>query len=75
MIGLSKPLSLYIDTFGTNKISEEKIYQIVENNFDFSPQNIIDELDLLRPIYKPTACYGHFGRSEFPWEKIIPLKI
>lgn len=75
MIGLSKPLSLYIDTFGTNKISEEKIYKIVENNFDFSPQNIIDELDLLRPIYKPTACYGHFGRSEFPWEKIIPLKI
>lgn len=74
-IGLSKPLSLYIDTFGTNKISEEKIYKIVENNFDFSPQNIIDELDLLRPIYKPTACYGHFGRSEFPWEKIIPLKI
>lgn len=75
MIGLSKPLSLYIDTFGTNKISEEKIYKIVENNFDFSPQNIIDELDLLRPIYKPTACYGHFGRSVFPWEKIIPLKI
>lgn len=75
MIGLSKPLSLYIDAFGTNKISEEKIYKIVENNFDFSPQNIIDELDLLRPIYKPTACYGHFGRSEFPWEKIIPLKI
>ena len=75
MIGLSKPLSLYIDTFGTNKISEKKIYKIVENNFDFSPQNIIDELDLLRPIYKPTACYGHFGRSEFPWEKIIPLKI
>lgn len=68
-------MSLYIDTFGTNKISEEKIYKIVENNFDFSPQNIIDELDLLRPIYKPTACYGHFGRSEFPWEKIIPLKI
>ena len=68
-------MSLYIDNFGTNKISEEKIYKIVENNFDFSPQNIIDELDLLRPIYKPTACYGHFGRSEFPWEKIIPLKI
>ena len=75
MIGLSKPLSLYIDTFGTNKISEEKIYKIVENNFDFSPQNISDELDLLSPNYKPTACYGHFGRSEFPWEKIIPLKI
>lgn len=74
-IGLSEPVSLYIDTFGTNKIDENKIDEIVKNNFNFSPQNIIDELDLLRPIYKQTACYGHFGRNEFPWERIIQLKI
>lgn len=74
-IGLSEPVSLYIDTFRTNKIDENKIDEIVKNNFNFSPQNIIDELDLLRPIYKQTACYGHFGRNEFPWERIIQLKI
>ena len=47
-----------------------KIYDFVIENFDFSPENIIKELDLLRPIYKNTACYGHFGRNEFSWEKI-----
>lgn len=70
-IGLAKPLSLYIDTFGTEKTSIDKIYEFVETNFDFSPANIIKELDLLKPIYQATACYGHFGRNEFPWEKII----
>jgi len=69
-IGMSDPLKLNIETFGTNKIPSEKIYKYAEDNFDFSPSNIIDELDLLRPIYKKTACYGHFGRDEFPWEKI-----
>jgi len=68
-IGLSYPISIYIDTFGTEKIELSKIYDIVKNNFNFSPANIIKELDLLKPIYKQTACFGHFGRNIFPWEK------
>lgn len=74
-IGIAKPISLYIDCFGTEKIDLDKIYEIVENNFDFSVGNIINELDLLRPIYKQTACYGHFGRKGFPWENVKELKI
>ncbi len=73
-IGLSKPVSMYIEAFGTEKVDLEKIYEYVNNNFNFSPANIIKELDLLKPIYKKTACYGHFGRDEFSWEKIKPLK-
>ena len=69
-IGLSKPISMYIDTFNTELIPLKKIYDYVEKNFNFSPSNIIKELDLLKPIYKETACYGHFGRNEFSWEKI-----
>ncbi|MCL2755624.1 MAG: methionine adenosyltransferase [Firmicutes bacterium] len=69
-IGLSDPLKLNIETFGTHKVPAEKIYQYVEQNFDFSPSNIIRELDLLKPIYKQTACFGHFGREGFPWEFI-----
>lgn len=71
-IGQSKPISLYIDTKGTNKVEMEKIYQYVNDNFDFSVQNIIDELDLLRPIYYDLACYGQFGRKDLDltWEKI-----
>lgn len=74
-IGLPKPLSIMIDTFQTNKISEEEILKIINDNFDFSVANIIKELDLKRPIYAQTAAYGHFGRDEFPWEKIKELKI
>ncbi|MCI6271522.1 MAG: methionine adenosyltransferase [Erysipelotrichaceae bacterium] len=73
-IGMAKPLSIMIDTFNTNKISDEKILEIIENNFDFSVYNIIKELDLKKPIYAKTASYGHFGREEFPWEKIKTLK-
>lgn len=69
-IGLAKPLSLYIDTFGTNLTTIDNIYKYVNDNFDFSPSNIIKELDLLKPIYKQTACFGHFGRDQFAWEKI-----
>lgn len=69
-IGLEMPLSVSIDTFGTEKTPLENIYKYVSENFDFSPDNIIKELDLLKPIYQKTACYGHFGREEFPWEKI-----
>ncbi len=69
-IGLTKPIAIDIDTFNTQKLPIEEIYKYVEENFDFSPANIIKELDLLKPIYKQTACYGHFGRDEFSWEKL-----
>ncbi len=69
-IGLSKPLSINIETFNTEKKPLKEIFDYVNKNFDFSPANIIRELDLLKPIYKQTACYGHFGRNEFSWEKI-----
>ena len=69
-IGLEEPLSIKIDCFGTEHTTLQKIYKYAERNFDFSPDNIIKELDLLKPIYKRTACYGHFGRPEFSWEQI-----
>lgn len=69
-IGLSKPIAINIDTFNTEKRPLKEIYKYVEDNFDFSPANIIKELDLLKPIFKNTACYGHFGRNEFTWEQI-----
>ncbi len=69
-IGIAEPVSLYVDAFGTNKVPMEEILDYVNKNFSFRLSNIIKELDLLRPIYKQTACFGHFGRNEFPWEKI-----
>lgn len=71
----NQPISIFIDTFGTSKIDEKELYSIVSNNFNFSVQNIIDELNLLRPIYSKTSCYGHFGRNIFPWENIKQLNI
>jgi len=70
-IGVAKPVSVLVNTFGTNKIPEEKIVELVENTFDFRPKAIIDQLNLRRPIYKKTAAYGHFGRDDpdFTWEK------
>jgi S-adenosylmethionine synthetase len=70
-IGVAKPLSIMIDTFDTNKIEESKIEELVEKHFDMRPKMIINRLDLLRPIYKKTASYGHFGREDpdFTWEK------
>ncbi len=70
-IGVAEPVSLYVNTFGTSKISEEKIVKLVRENFDMKPSGIISTLDLKRPIYKKTAAYGHFGRNEpeFNWEK------
>ncbi len=73
-IGLPGPISVHIETFGTEKVAKEEIVKVVENNFDFTVKNIIKELDLLRPIYKNTACFGHFGRNEFPWEQIKNIK-
>lgn len=70
-IGVADPVSLMVDTFGTGKISPDRIAQIVSETFSFKPANIIRHLKLLRPIYKKTSCYGHFGRNnpDFTWEK------
>ena len=69
-IGVAQPVSVLVETFGTAKIDEEKIAELVKKNFSLSPSGIIRELDLLRPIYKQTAAYGHFGRTDvdLPWE-------
>ena len=70
-IGVAEPVSLYVNTFGTNKIPENQIEELVRKKFDLKPSGIIKQLDLKRPIYKKTASYGHFGRNEpeFTWEK------
>lgn len=71
-IGVARPLSIFVDTFGTGKLSNEKLVEIVRDNFDLRPGAIIKNLDLRRPIYKQTAAYGHFGRTdiELPWEQL-----
>ena len=71
-IGVAKPTSVMVDTFGTGKLSDDKITEIVRENFDLRPAGIIKMLDLRRPIYKQTASYGHFGRNDLdlPWEKL-----
>ncbi len=70
-IGVARPLSLAIETFGTGKVPDETIHELITKHFDFRPAKIIHELDLRRPIYRPTAAYGHFGRDdiEAPWER------
>ncbi|MGG1518954.1 methionine adenosyltransferase [Paenibacillus oryzisoli] len=70
-IGVARPVSIAVDTFGTGKISEEKLVELVQSNFDLRPAGIIKELDLRRPIYRQTAAYGHFGRNDLnvPWER------
>ncbi|MDU5699136.1 MAG: methionine adenosyltransferase [Finegoldia magna] len=70
-IGVAKPISMFINTFGTNKIEEEKIIEAINENFDARPKAIIDKLDLQRPIYRDVASYGHFGRNDLDlsWEK------
>ena len=70
-IGIARPTSVYVETFGTGKLSDEEIEKIIMENFDMRPAAIIRDLDLLRPIYRQTAAYGHFGRDDLdlPWEK------
>jgi S-adenosylmethionine synthetase len=69
-IGVAEPVSVAVNTFGTGRVPEERLVQVVRDNFRLTPQGIIEELDLRRPIYRATASYGHFGRSEpgFTWE-------
>ena len=68
-IGVAEPTSILVDTFGTGKIDDNKITQLVRQHFDCKPAGLISELELLRPIYRETAAYGHFGREQFTWEK------
>ena len=76
-IGVAEPTSISVDTFGTGKISEEKIIALINKHFDLRPRSIIEMLDLLKPIYKATAAYGHFGREDegFTWEKTDKAEI
>ena len=70
-IGVARPVSLMVNTFGTGKLSDEKIVELIGKHFDLRPKGIIQSLDLLRPVYSKTAAYGHFGRDEpeFTWER------
>jgi S-adenosylmethionine synthetase len=70
-IGITRPLAINVRTFGTEAIPREQIVELIEKNFSFKPKDIIDYLDMRRPIFKKTAAYGHFGRPEpeFTWER------
>ena len=72
-IGIAEPISIYINTYGTNTISEEEIVKKIKSKFDLTPRGIINYLDLQRPIYRETTNYGHFGKENLPWEKVIEL--
>jgi len=70
-IGVAKPVAIYLETFGTAKIPEEEVLKKIEDKFNLTPRGIIDYLDLQRPIYRQTTNYGHFGKENLPWERII----
>lgn len=72
-IGVAKPVSIYIDTFGTNAIPEEEIVDKIKSKFDLTPRGIIEYLDLKKPIYRKTTNYGHFGKEDLSWEKVIKI--
>ena len=72
-IGVAKPVSIYVNTFGTNTISEEEVVSIINEKFDLTPRGIINYLNLKNPIYRQTTNYGHFGKQNLPWEQIINL--
>ena len=76
-IGVAQPTSVRVDTFGTGKLDEIRLVEIVRENFDLRPAGIIKMLDLRRPIYKQTAAYGHFGRNDLnlPWEKLDKVEV
>jgi S-adenosylmethionine synthetase len=68
-IGVAQPVGVHVNTFGTSRVSDEVLERYIMQNFDMRPKAIIDQLDLLKPVYLPTAAYGHFGRDEFAWEQ------
>ena len=76
-IGVAHPTSIMVDTFGTGKLSDDRLVEIIRENFDLRPAGIIRMLDLRRPIYKQTAAYGHFGRNDLdlPWEKLDKVEL
>ena len=76
-IGVAQPTSVMVDTFGTGKLSESKLEEIIRENFDLRPAGIIKMLDLRRPIYRQTAAYGHLGRTDLdlPWEKLDKVEL
>ena len=73
-IGVAQPTSIMVTTFGTGKISDERLEALIAKHFDLRPKGIVQMLDLLRPIYQKTAAYGHFGRDEFAWEDTSQTK-
>ena len=74
-IGVAEPLSISIFHYGTSAYTSQQLLQIVQNNFDLRPGRIVKDLDLCKPVYKHTSCYGHFGRNEFTWEQPKTLVI
>lgn len=72
-IGIAKPISIYVDTFGTGTIPENEIVKKIHNSFDLTPRGIIETLDLRKPIYRQTTNYGHFGKENLPWENIVKI--
>ncbi|XP_043534637.1 S-adenosylmethionine synthase-like isoform X1 [Chiloscyllium plagiosum] len=72
-IGVAEPLSISVFSYGTSQLGDKALMEIVKNNFDLRPGMIVRDLNLKKPIYQKTACYGHFGRSEFPWEEVKKL--
>lgn len=74
-IGVQQPISVYVQSFGTSKYTDDELQQIVLKNFDFSVANIISELDLRRPIYRSTVNYGHFGKKDLPWEQFKKIDL
>jgi len=69
-IGVAEPTSIQVETFGTGKLPDVELTNLIRNHFDLTPQGIIEHHDLLRPIYRKTATYGHYGREGFPWERL-----
>ena len=69
-IGVAEPTSIMVETFGTGKVSNEVLVKLVREFFDLRPYGLIKMLNLIQPIYRQTAAYGHFGREQFPWEKV-----
>lgn len=68
-IGIAEPLSINVESYGTGTVSDDELLRVIRNNFDLRPGHIVKELEMRKPIYQRTACYGHFGRPGFPWEK------
>jgi S-adenosylmethionine synthetase len=72
-IGMREPLSICVNTFGTSTKSEEELVELIKNKFDLTPAGIIEYLGLKEPIYTKTTNYGHFGKADLPWERIVEL--